>query len=57
MCIISGKDSKTLMVVQVAPVEKNASETLCSLSFAQRVRTVELGQASKKTEEKQEVIH
>nr|XP_039251487.1 kinesin-like protein KIFC3 [Styela clava] len=45
------KDSKTLMVVQVAPVEKNVSETLCSLSFAQRVRKVELGQASKKTEE------
>nr|XP_018673165.1 kinesin-like protein KIFC3 [Ciona intestinalis] len=43
------KDSKTLMVVQVSPVEKNVSETVCSLSFAQRVRLVELGQASKKT--------
>ena len=38
------------MVVQVAPVEKNVSETLCSLNFAQRVRSVELGQATKKTE-------
>ena len=36
------------MVVQVAPVEKNVAETVCSLTFAQRVRAVELGQASKK---------
>ena len=36
------------MVVQVAPVDKNAAETVCSLNFAQRVRTVELGQASRK---------
>ncbi|XP_031564254.1 kinesin-like protein KIFC3 isoform X2 [Actinia tenebrosa] len=45
-----GGDSKTLMVVQVAPVEKNVGETVCSLTFAQRVRTVELGQATRKTE-------
>ncbi|XP_077982296.1 kinesin-like protein KIFC3 [Glandiceps talaboti] len=45
-----GGDSKTLMVVQVAPVEKNVGETSSSLSFAQRVRSVELGQANKKTE-------
>ncbi|KAK2554469.1 Kinesin-like protein KIFC3 [Acropora cervicornis] len=31
-----GGDSKTLMVVQVSPVEKNVSETVCSLTFAQR---------------------
>ena len=43
-----GGDSKTLMVVQVAPVEKNISETVCSLNFAERVRAVELGQASKR---------
>ncbi len=43
-----GGDSKTLMVVQVAPVEVNISETVCSLMFAQRVRAVELGQASKR---------
>ena len=36
------------MVVQVAPVEKNVGETICSLQFAQRVRAVELGQASKR---------
>lgn len=45
----TGGDSKTLMVVQVAPVEKNVAETVCSLNFAQRVRTVELGQATKRT--------
>ena len=44
-----GGDSKTLMMVQVSPVEKNAGETVCSLNFAQRVRVVELGQATKKT--------
>ena len=48
--LFAGGDSKTLMVVQIAPVEKNVSETVCSLNFAQRVRTVELGQATKKTE-------
>ena len=45
-----GGDSKTLMVVQLSPVEKNVGETVCSLTFAQRVRAVELGQATKKTE-------
>ena len=38
------------MIVQVAPVERNVSETLASLNFGQRVRTIELGQASKRTE-------
>lgn len=51
-----GGDSKTLMIVQVAPVERNVGETLASLSFAQRVRTVELGQASRK-QDSAEVIH
>ena len=37
------------MIVQLSPVEKNVGETLASLSFAQRVRAVELGQATKKT--------
>ncbi len=46
----SGGDSKTLMVVQVAPVRKNEGETYCSLDFAQRVKSVELGQATKKIE-------
>ncbi|KAM9765885.1 LOW QUALITY PROTEIN: kinesin-like protein KIFC3 [Menidia menidia] len=35
-------DSKTLMVVQVSPLLGNLSESLCSLKFAQRVRSVEL---------------
>ncbi|XP_069918061.1 kinesin-like protein KIFC3 isoform X1 [Oryctolagus cuniculus] len=43
-------DSKTLMVVQVSPVEKNTSETLYSLKFAERVRSVELGPGARRTE-------
>ncbi|XP_053904969.1 kinesin-like protein KIFC3 isoform X2 [Malaclemys terrapin pileata] len=43
-------DSKTLMMVQVSPVEKNTSETLCSLKFAERVRSVELGPVSRRAE-------
>lgn len=45
LCI--GGDSKTLMIVQLSPVQKNSSETFCSLNFAQRVRAVELGAATK----------
>lgn len=41
------KDSKTLMIVCVSPVLYNSEETFCSLNFAARVRTVELGKASK----------
>nr|XP_057944377.1 kinesin-like protein KIFC3 isoform X2 [Doryrhamphus excisus] len=37
-----GGDSKTLMMVQVSPLLGNLSESLCSLKFAQRVRSVEL---------------
>ncbi|XP_064611144.1 kinesin-like protein KIFC3 isoform X2 [Liolophura sinensis] len=43
-------DSKTLMIVQVAPTERHVSETLCSLHFAKRVRTVELGAATRRVE-------
>ncbi|XP_015769144.1 PREDICTED: kinesin-like protein KIFC3 [Acropora digitifera] len=43
-----GGDSKTLMVAQVSPVEKNLTETVYSLHFAQGVRTVELGQATRR---------
>lgn len=39
-------DSKTLMMVQVSPLVSNMSESVCSLKFAQRVRTIELGFAS-----------
>lgn len=45
--MFAGGDSKTLMIVQIAPVEKNLGESVCSLNFAQRVRSVELGQASR----------
>ena len=38
------------MMVQISPVAKNSGESQCSLSFAQRVRAVELGAASKKTD-------
>ncbi|XP_062861099.1 kinesin-like protein KIFC3 [Trichomycterus rosablanca] len=39
-------DSKTLMLVQVSPLDSNLIESVCSLKFAQRVRTVELGMSS-----------
>mmetsp|Transcript_447 Transcript_447/g.1069 ORF Transcript_447/g.1069 Transcript_447/m.1069 type:complete len:893 (+) Transcript_447:493-3171(+) len=43
------QDSKTLMFVQVSPVRTNAEESFCSLNFAARARTVELGKAAKHT--------
>lgn len=45
-----GGQAKTLMVVQISPVLKNVSESVCSLNFATRVRAVELGSAKKVTE-------
>lgn len=42
-----GKDSKTLMFVNVSPLAKNSSETLCSLRFASKVNSCELGQAKR----------
>ncbi|XP_072250476.1 kinesin-like protein KIFC3 [Leuresthes tenuis] len=45
-----GKGSKTAMVVQVSALESNVGETLCSLTFAQRVCKVELGPAARKIE-------
>jgi len=42
------KDSKTLMMVQVSPDTSSVSETNCSLSFAQRVRAVQLNSLNKK---------
>lgn len=41
------QDSKTLMFVCISPVLYNADESFCSLNFAARVKTVELGRASK----------
>uniref|UniRef100_A0A6U1BUB9 Kinesin-like protein n=1 Tax=Rhizochromulina marina TaxID=1034831 RepID=A0A6U1BUB9_9STRA len=40
-------DAKTLMFVCVSPVIYNSEETYCSLTFAARVRTVELGKAQR----------
>ena len=42
-----GGDSKALMFVNISPLLDSMSETICSLNFAARVRTVELGQAKK----------
>ncbi|KAI3377441.1 hypothetical protein L3Q82_008420, partial [Scortum barcoo] len=39
-------DSKTLMMVQVSPLPGNMSESVCSLKFAQRVRSIELNSSS-----------
>ena len=43
------KDSKTLMICCISPTITSSEETYCSLNFASRVRTVELGKASKNT--------
>ncbi|XP_069031150.1 kinesin-like protein KIFC3 isoform X2 [Embiotoca jacksoni] len=43
-------DSKTLMMVQVSPLPSNMSESVCSLKFAQRVRSVELSSSSRRHE-------
>lgn len=42
-----GGDSKTLMFVQISPIENDLGETLCSLNFASRVRGIELGPAKR----------
>ena len=41
------KDSKTLMICCISPTITSSEETYCSLNFAARVRTVELGKANK----------
>ncbi|GJV11915.1 ribonuclease H-like domain-containing protein [Tanacetum coccineum] len=38
-----GADSKTLMHVHVSPKEKDLCETVCSLNFALRLRSIRLG--------------
>lgn len=43
-------NGKTLMLVNVAPGEDNASESLCSLQFATRVRGIELGPLKRNVE-------
>ncbi|CAN0354142.1 unnamed protein product [Laminaria digitata] len=39
-----------MMFVNVSPASYNVTETLCSLNFAARCRSVKLGQASKNVE-------
>ncbi|KAJ9555322.1 hypothetical protein OSB04_009936 [Centaurea solstitialis] len=38
-----GEDSKTLMLVHVSPKEEDLCETVCSLNFALRLRSIHLG--------------
>ncbi|XP_062172990.1 kinesin-like protein KIN-14T isoform X2 [Alnus glutinosa] len=38
-----GEGSKTLMLVHVSPKEEDLCETICSLNFATRARSIELG--------------
>ncbi|KAL8245580.1 hypothetical protein R6Q59_011838 [Mikania micrantha] len=38
-----GEDSKTLMLVHVSPKEEDLCETICSLNFALRLRSIHLG--------------
>eukprot|EP00743_Colponemidia_sp_Colp-15_P005812 GILK01006247.1.p1 GENE.GILK01006247.1~~GILK01006247.1.p1 ORF type:complete len:904 (+),score=147.63 GILK01006247.1:46-2757(+) len=45
-----GSNSRTLMFVQISPLHENVSETICSLNFATRVRSIELGACKKKEE-------
>lgn len=45
-CLLGG-DSKTLMFVQISPLERDLGETLSSLNFATRVRGIDLGPAKK----------
>ena len=46
-----GGDSKTFMFVNINPAADSAPESLSSLTFAEKVRKVELGKASKKVVE------
>lgn len=41
--LTSGEGSKMLMLVHVSPKEEDLCETICSLNFATRARSVDLG--------------
>ena len=42
-----GGNSKTVMILQVSPAQSDLSESLNSLSFGKRIRTVEVGKPTK----------
>jgi kinesin family protein C2/C3 len=44
-----GGNSKVLTFVNISPAVYNLGETVCSLNFATRCRSTELGQAKKQT--------
>ena len=46
-----GGNSKTLMFVNVGPAQANCGETVNSLNFASRAKTVALGKATKNRED------
>ncbi|KAH9513436.1 Kinesin-like protein kifc3 [Bulinus truncatus] len=46
-----GGDCKTLMILQISPVEKNVNESVYTLNFGQRGMSAELGAATKKVED------
>ncbi|TMW55795.1 hypothetical protein Poli38472_008443 [Pythium oligandrum] len=48
-------DGKTLMMVNVSPTQESASETLCSLRFAQQVNKCELGKPKRQIKSKKEM--
>ncbi|KAM4614333.1 kinesin-like protein KIFC3 isoform 2-T2 [Discoglossus pictus] len=45
------RDGKAVLLLQVSPTENNVNESLCSLRFGDRVRTVELGVPARKIEQ------
>ena len=47
-----GGDAKTLMFVNVAPCGESANETLCSLRFAAKVNSCEVGTAKRNVSSK-----
>ncbi|KAM6566752.1 hypothetical protein CsatA_025880 [Cannabis sativa] len=51
-----GEDSKTLMLVHVSQKEEDICETLCSLNFATRVRSIHLGNMDSNEERAQKEI-
>jgi hypothetical protein len=46
-----GGNSKTLMFVNIGPAQSNCGETINSLNFASRAKTVALGKATKNRED------